>query len=777
MKCTKKLLNTSLRQPKRNHFHNSLKPFSSAFFVFFTVLLGLLSTTSHAIDESDLLPVEQAFAPKIIDVTDKELTLRFKIAEGYYLYRHAFKFPNSDSALKFAEAQIPTGKRKVDEFFGEVETYRNQLDIVIPFENPENQTSGSFTYTFQGCADLGVCYPPQKRSIEIHLPVAETTFETPLNELDHGLPGTGIDDLLGNNNWAGQMDSLLTVDQAFKVETIALNDVLLSTRFTIHPNVYLYKDQLEIKSLTQGISVAKITFPKGKIKDDPYFGNVEVFYDLVEIDVAISRNNNEPKNVELKIDYQGCIDEGICYPPASKTLNVELPDLKIHNIKTDNKLDNNLSFTPSNSVKNISEQDQIQSDLKDQSWWLTVLRFLGFGLLLALTPCVFPMIPILSGLIVGQGNITRSKAFSLSLIYVLAMALAYTAAGVIAGMLGANIQAAFQKPMIIIAFSAVFVLLALSMFGFYELQIPTSWQNKLSNLSNKQKGGSYFGVAVMGFLSAIIVGPCVAPPLAGAVLYISDTGDPLVGGLALFAMSIGMGAPLLLIGASAGQWMPQSGGWMNVVKSFFGIALIGMAIWFLSRIIPAPVALGLYGLLALLSAIFWYKYAVNNGLKNNSKGLGLRVLQLLRVVLLVIAALMFYGAVNGHTDPLKPWKKYDYFEFVKIKSVSDLKAKINETDKPILLDFYADWCVECIRMEKTTYNQPEVQKELERFLVLKADVTAQDKQDVELMQAFKIIGPPATLFFGSNDKMLPQVNFFGYMNAEDFVAHLQKVPD
>lgn len=721
----------------------------------FLSLFLFLSHNALAISEADLLPTDQAFKASILDVTEDNVAVKFVIADKYYLYKHAFQFSNENLDLKLSEALIPDGKKKVDEFFGEVESYRNELVINIPFENTKGVAADNLTIKYQGCADIGVCYPPQKKNLNFAPLLVDSQADSNLlgSTLDSS---NGLD--FGTDNWLGQTQTIPTVEQAFKVETIAMESELLSTRFTIQPNIYLYKDKLEVKSLTDGVVVKEIKSPQGVDKDDPHFGKVQVYFDQAEFDVVIARNNPSVNKIELQIDYQGCVDEGICYPPASKSIIVEL---------------SNLATVSNNNqpAVQLSEQSQIQKDIEDETWWLTVLKFFGFGLLLALTPCVFPMIPILSGLIVGQGDISRSKAFSLSLVYVLAMALAYTAAGVIAGLLGANIQAAFQKPWIIILFSGIFVLLALSMFGLYELQIPASWQKKLSNISNKQKGGSMVGVAIMGFLSAIIVGPCVAPPLAGAVLFISESGNPVVGGLALFAMSIGMGVPLLLIGASAGKWMPQSGGWMNVVKSFFGIALIGMAIWFLSRIIPAPVSLALYGLLAIATAIFWYSYAVKAGVSPTVKAL----LGLFRILLFVVGLLQFYGAFKGHTDPLKPWKKYTYFEFTKIKSTDDLILKMQESDKPVLLDFYADWCIECIRMEKSTYNQPEVQKELERFLVLKADVTAQDEVDVELMKTFKIIGPPATLFFDADDKMINHQNFFGFMGADEFTEHLRKI--
>ncbi len=726
-----------------------------------TILIFLLAIAgnAHSIDQSELLDVDAAFAPEVAEVSKDKITLRFNIADKYYLYKHAFKFPAPKNTVILAEAQIPEGKKKNDEFFGEVETYHHQVDIVIPYENPEQVDLLPLKFKYQGCAEAGVCYPPQTKTIEIALPVAQGAE---LHADNGGLmaqQSTGGLGLNSNDDWGGQLDSVLPEEQAFTVETIAMDANTLSARFTMSPKVYLYKDKVKLTSLTSGITIGGLSFPAAKQKDDPHFGSVEVFFDQIEVDVDIARAAGSADQLQIQIDFQGCVDEGICYPPAQRLITVELPAMS-----------QTVATAASSQGASLSEQDQIQQDLEKNSWWSTILRFFGFGLLLALTPCIFPMIPILSGLIIGQGNISRSKAFTLSFIYVLAMALAYTAAGVIAGLLGANIQAALQKPWIIITFSMVFVALAMSMFGYYDLQLPASWQSKLSNISNKQKSGSYIGVGIMGFLSAIIVGPCVAPPLAGAVLYISNTGDPVVGGFALFAMSIGMGVPLLLIGASAGKWMPQSGGWMNVIKAFFGVALLGMAIWFLSRIIPGPVTLALFGTLALLTSVFWYRYALKNGVK----GKLIPIFFVIKLALMAIGFVQILGAIRGNSDFMHPLTKHET-HFVLVKSYEDLEKAMKETDKIVLLDFYADWCVECKHMEGATYSKAIVQKELERFLVLKADVTDQDDIDKALMKRFKIVGPPATLFFDKDDKLLTRHSFFGFKNAEDFVEHLKNM--
>lgn len=729
--------------------------------LFSAVLLFTLLLPIHifAIDQDELLDVDDAFAPEIVKISLDSVTLRFNIADKYYLYKHAFKFLNKDSAIQFGEAQIPDGEKKEDEFFGEVETYHQQVDIIIPYSNDAEHSTAELKFKYQGCAEAGVCYPPQTKTIKLTMPVPEPSILHSEPEPSMLLSGDAPDSFglgLSEEQWGGQMDSVLPEDMAFKVETIAMDANKLSARFTMSDRVYLYKDKVKLTSLTDGITIVGSAFPLAQMKDDPHFGKVDVYFGLIEVDVDIERLQGSENRLELYIEFQGCVDEGICYPPANRTIWIDLPPMEAKGTTAE--------------INQLSEQDQIQQDLEKNAWWKTILKFFGFGLLLALTPCIFPMIPILSGLIMGQGDITRSRAFMLSLIYVLAMALAYTTAGVIAGLLGANIQAALQEPWIIITFSLVFVALAMSMFGYYELQLPASWQTKLSNISNNQKSGSYIGVGIMGFLSAIIVGPCVAPPLAGAVLYISNTGDPIVGGFALFAMSIGMGVPLLLIGASAGKWMPKSGGWMNVVKAFFGIALLAMAIWFLSRIIPGPATLALFGVLALLSSVFWYRYALKNGVKGKMIGLFL----VFKIVLLIIGVVQIMGAIRGNTDFMHPLTKYET-HFTMIKSYEDLQKAIAETDKIVLLDFYADWCIECKRMEAATYSKLPVQNELERFLVLKADVTDQDNIDKDLMKKFKIVGPPATLFFGKDDQLIKHHSFFGFKGPEDFIAHLQKM--
>jgi thiol:disulfide interchange protein DsbD len=591
-------------------------------------------------------------------------------------------------------------------------------------------------------------------------------------------------------NFAGEEeDEFLDPDIAFQVTATQGKGNVIKTNWLVQDGYYLYKDKISVSpaDATQ-ISLGELPLPKGKEKEDEYFGTIVSIDHEFNADIPITTLAANTKAVDLVFKYQGCAKAGLCYPPITKTLRVNLNGSAAAGTTSQN------SGTTSNSsgsgAEFQSEQDKIAGTLASGKLIFTIFFFFGLGLLLAFTPCVFPMIPILSSIIVGQGdNISTSKAFSLSLTYVLAMAVTYTIAGVIVGLSGENIQVWFQNPWVISIFAGIFVLLSLAMFGFYELQMPSGIQSKLNNISSGAKQGSYVGAGIMGLLSALIVGPCVTAPLIGALIYIAETGNAWVGGIALFSLSMGMGAPLLAIGTSAGKVLPKAGAWMDAVKAVFGVLLLGLAIWMLERILPAPIILLLAGALLIVSAIYLGALdAIKEGASGWSKlwkGFGL--------ISLVYGAILVIGAAGGGNSLLQPLQgitspqlastenhsntsKEHALPFQQVKGLEGLNAalqKAAEDGHPVMLDFYADWCISCKEMEAFTFSDNGVQKSLDNFVMLQADVTDNDELDKALLKELGLFGPPAILFFDHTGNELRNYRVVGFMDAPKFASHVE----
>ena len=580
----------------------------------------------------------------------------------------------------------------------------------------------------------------------------------------------------------GGQDDILDPDDAFKVSHDS-QPGQFKINWVIADGHYLYRDKMQITASDPDVITKPPQMPPGEAKEDPIFNKtLHVFHHFADATLPYHYTNNGDKDVTFKVKYQGCSEiSGICYPPQTKKFTVRLSPI------SEAQAAAIASSSSSPSVAGagpVSEQDEIANALRSGNTLLTLLIFFGAGLLLAFTPCVFPMIPILSGIIVGQGeDISTRKAFYLSLIYVLAMAMTYTIVGILVGLSGENIQAWFQNPWIIGSFAIIFVALSFSMFGFYELQMPTSIQSKLTHISNSQQGGNIIGVAIMGFLSALIVGPCVTAPLVGALIYIAETGDAVLGGLALFSLSMGMGAPLLVIGASAGKFLPKAGMWMDAVKAVFGVLLLGLAIWLLERVAPAGFTMFLWAALIIVSAI--YMGAIDgltegsSGWKKLWKGLG--------ILLLIYGIIILLGLASGNRNVFQPLKglggssgaaaQVEHLSFIQIKGVDGLNAelaKAKAAGKTVMLDFYADWCVSCKEMEALTFADPSVKKALEGVILLQADVTPNDDKDTELYKHFGIIGPPSIMFFGADGIERRNYRVVGYKPAEEFSQHVKQ---
>jgi len=557
---------------------------------------------------------------------------------------------------------------------------------------------------------------------------------------------------------------VLASEQAFQVtaKSVQANQVRVS--WTIAPGYYLYRDRLKFTSLTQGISLGTPVFPAGISKADPFKGTVETYRDNVTITLPIFGKHPKQEALTLELFYQGCAEGRVCFMPSRQIVSLVLPEAAV--------ADWDFTLLLEQLIPPTSDQNSIAASFGGKPIGLIIGSFLGFGLLLAFTPCVFPMIPILSGIIVGQGTrITAFKAFTLSLSYVLASALTYTLFGVLAGLFGNNLQIYFQEPLAIITFSGVFVLLALSMFGIFQLQIPTFLQNRLLFASNRQQGGNCLGAAVMGMFSALAVGPCVTAPLAGALIYIGQSGDALLGGLALFFLGLGMGIPLLIIGTSAGKFLPKSGAWMNATKALFGMGMLAVAVWLLSRVVSSSISLLLWGMLLFLPMIYlgWqrlWKSAV--------------------AVVLAYALLLVVGiATDKQRDAMQllctaalACEQPPALPFQKISSMEDLGPILlaaQNQGKWLMLDFFADWCVACQEMEHYTFTDPNIQKKLATVVLVQADVTANSPAQQALMKQFGLVGPPAILFFNPQQQEENSSRVIGFMDNSHFNEHLKQV--
>jgi thiol:disulfide interchange protein DsbD len=569
----------------------------------------------------------------------------------------------------------------------------------------------------------------------------------------------------------------LKPDDAFRLEVKARDAQSLQANFNVTPTYYLYRDKVVFTTKDSNVKIVSVTLPKGEIKHDPNFGDTEVFHHSFQGLIALSRTTNAATSFTLDAVYQGCSEEGLCYPPITKTLRVSLPEV-VAGQQTKAPLLTESAQPPSQPV---SEDSKIAKLFRDGNFWLIVSFFFGAGLLLSLTPCVFPMIPILSGIIVGRGHkITHMHAFLLSLAYVLGMAITYAAAGVAAGYSGNLISNALQTPWVLGSFAALFVLLSLSMFGFYEFQLPTALQSKLSDTSNRLHGGHISGVFAMGALSAIIMGPCVAAPLAGALLYIGQTHDAVLGGVALFVMALGMGVPLLAIGSSAGVLLPKAGAWMEAVKQFFGVMLLALAIWIIQPLLPVSVEMLLWAALLIFSAIY---LRALDALPHNAGGWH-KLLKGFGLFALLLGAAYLVGALSGARDILRPLGNVGRAEtlapaslkFSRVKDIADLDQRIAAAHgQTVMLDFYADWCISCKELERFAFSDPTVKAKLNPVLLLQADVTAYSEADKALLKRYGLFGPPGILFFDKDGKEVADFRVTGYQDTAQFIKTLQNI--
>lgn len=727
-------------------------------FKFCRCLLAALAFAAIApVNAQDEEPLHPADAYRyVVSDTGDALEVDWAIEDGYYLYRDKLSFESGTAAVVLSAARLPEGLPHEDEFFGEQQVYREHFYVSVPYriegERPETM---QFVIKSQGCADIGLCYPPQTWTETVKL---KQTGQQPA-KIDFGSLG----------------GEFLPVDEAFKPILIPIDGNTVEVTWQVARGYYLYKDKISVKAISANVQLGILALPEGELKFDEFFGESEVYFEDVFARLPLARATPEAMDLELEINYQGCSLDGLCYPPTTRVLTVAL---------TEASTITDLALLPSPNAP-VSEQARLARLINDAHIWLVIATFFGAGLLLAFTPCVLPMVPILSGIIAGEGDdVSPMRGFTLAFSYVMGMALVYTGAGIVAAAAGMQLAATFNQPWILILFAALFVVLALGMFGLYNLQMPSGIQSRLAGISGRQKSGTLIGAFIMGALSSLIVTACVAPPLVASLTVIGQSGDMIRGGTALFALSMGMGAPLLIVGASAGKLLPKAGPWMESIKSAFGFMMLGLAVWMLSRILPGSVTLALWAVLIFMAGVFLGGLttlaAGSSAIQKLGKGFGF--------LAIIYGLLLLLGALTGGSNPLKPLASINLgggnmlveehgLVFQRIKTADDLDRELANAasqGKTAMLDFYADWCVSCKEMEAYTFTDAGVQAALSNSVLVQADVTANDAEDQALLQRFGVFGPPTIIFFGADGQQRHGYEVVGYMKSNDFIKHVQK---
>ena len=621
---------------------------------------------------------------------------------------------------------------------------------------------------------------PQAGGMSVGAPASTSASSTSSSSIS---PST-VDAVLGGAKKSGGGDDFLPVDEAFRFSAFPDGADRVKLIWQIADGYYLYRARVKVATTSKDAQLGALEMPTGETKQDEFFGKQEIYHHELVAGVPVARASAAAFALPLEVTYQGCASAGLCYPPQTKTITVSLaasngPGSVSAGVGSANGLantaDSGASAANASGVGFVSEQDRFAALIKSGNIFLMLGGFFLAGLVLAFTPCVLPMVPILSGIIAGQGkNVTTRRAFTLSLTYVMGMSLTYTIAGALCAAAGKQVQTLFQQPWILGLFAALFVALALSMFGVFTIQMPTAIQSRVADVSNRQRAGTFGGVALMGILSALIVTTCVGPALVGALVVIGQTGQIARGAAALFAMSLGMGTPLLVVGASAGKLLPKAGAWMDTVKKLFGVMMLAVAAWMLARIIPERLALLLWAIPALICAwILWTETR-----KRTSIGWMVRFVG---VAAGLYGASLIAGFALGNTDPLAPFAsragQSQELAFQPIKSVADLQQAITQAKaqgRTVMVDFTAKWCVSCKEMEKYTFSAATVKTALDHTVLLRADVTDNDADDQALLKHMGIIGPPTIAFYGLNGTERANYRVVGFMEAPKFASHARE---
>ncbi len=780
------------------------------------LLSGLLAP-----EDKPLLEAEKAFAADVTPQADGTAVVSWVIADDYYMYRQRFAVTSDTPGVTIGALDIPAGKVKSDPAFGDVETYEKFVSIKVPLEGAGGKKV-ALKLAGQGCNEpVGVCYPPITHDVVLDLSTATASTDVPAGTLNvqstdtvsasnsTGLMSSG--DASSGGAWGSSSNStpinslselttilgggepqFLEVDEAFKLNLVATGPEALLADFVIADGYYLYRNQMAFEIDAGEGALGTPEYPTGKEKEDEFFGKTEVYYNSVVAPVSVARRSADAHNITVTAKYQGCAEAGICYPPVTKKFTLQLPQLIGQAVAS-------TTDTNSGLAKDArTDADSTQSTggrFADKGFWGLLAAAFGIGVLLTFTPCVLPLIPILASVIGGQGeNVTRARGGLLAAIYVLGTAVTYAAIGYVAGATGEQLQAYFQNAWAVGTLVVIFVVMSLSMFGLFELQMPGFVQSRLQSSTQDIKGGAFGGVFVLGLVSALIVGACVSPLLISALSVAIARGDAWLGASMMFAMAMGMGVFLIVFGFGAGHLMPKAGAWMDRVKQGFGVVLLGVAIYMLNIFPEVPVLL-LWAALFIVVAVYLGATQSlpqgSSGWRYLGKGVG--------TVLLVWGIAAMLGGFTGNRDLLNPLPGFagrvagsgsGVAQVGATKSHDELFQRVNNADeldaalataqsngKMVLLDYYADWCVDCKRMEASTLVDPAVTKILDsRFTMLQVDVTdPNDPATSALKKRYGVFGPPAILFFDTSGRELKDKRLYGFRDAKTFAAILDGV--
>ncbi len=751
--------------------------------------IALASVGVAAAQSADgLLKVTDAFRLTATAGAPGEIRLHWKIADHYYLYRGRIKVRSANDAVRLGQLALPPGEAEHDAYLGDVVIYHHGLTATQAYTPSKPGTDTlHLDVTYQGCheVDPKICYPPHTQEVSLRVP-ATPADSSHANGQSAAMGGGSS---LTGNMVPGYFGKGLTNDeplpprQAFRLTARATGPDSVRLDWSMPKGYYLYRDRTHITLAGDtGVQLGQPRWPPGTTQHDAFIGTAVVYFQHVEVPVPIQRTGTQARRVTLQASFQGCKANSICYPMMTRTLALDLPAGGVASTTTGSSAAG-ISTTAGPGAGPPSAAQALAQRLAGHDRWLALLVFFLSGLVLAFTPCVLPMIPILSGLIAGAGKrVSTARALMLSLVYVVTSSLVFAIAGAIAGMIGVSIQVALQSPWVLGAFALVFVLLALSMFGFYELRLPAALQNRITSASNRQRGGSLVGVSVMGVLSALIVGSCITPPLAGGLVYIAHGHNPVFGALALFLLGLGMGAPLIVFGTATGHWLPRSGPWMKTVEAVFGVVFLALAIWMLSRFMATTWIMLMSGALLLGSGV--YMGALER-IRQGATGWR-RLWKALGLVLVIFGAAELVGVAVGSHDLLAPLSSLRKVAtstaaaptFRAVPSVAALQhdlAAAHAQGRPVMLDFSADWCVSCKEMEHFTYTNPAVRQAMRQFVLLQADVTANNARDKALLKHFGLFGPPATIFYDARTgRELTGLRLVGYEPAGKFLQRLRQ---